>query len=376
MLLLQLQQHHKQQHQHASSLPEQLENNKNAQQSRFNSTYLPEIINPLEWQKSRKRKERLDSTSSTTQDRKLQRSNSEELLPQDNGKLQDNNNVASTPSDLGNNAALKTVKNADNIRRVSSEDFKRTPYEVYEQELKENTETISSHTKASDENDASLANRQSQRCQAWTVGVPIKDMTRRSRYETSPARSQRHSPIRVCFSGGNGNGNGKHRDNSDDSECEHERRRSSERFCKSRAPPGRKASGITKKSSNNTNAIRYLPSKLNDENVYKYDLSALKHERRGFISKKSSNSASSNAASLGGLVNVSEKTNNTNDLNDNNLIDFNNAAAAAVTKPLPLKTISPTASSHGSNDDVHNNGQQQQQQQQQQANDAENLSQQ
>lgn len=52
--------------------------------SQFNSTYLPQLIDPREWQQqnvSRKRKERQDSTSSITQDRKLVRSNSEEYLP-------------------------------------------------------------------------------------------------------------------------------------------------------------------------------------------------------------------------------------------------------------------------------------------------------
>uniref|UniRef100_T1PLG9 FAM13A-like domain-containing protein n=2 Tax=Musca domestica TaxID=7370 RepID=T1PLG9_MUSDO len=349
--------HHHHQH-HVSTIPsEHLENNKNTQhhqhhhhhthhQQQFNSTYLPEIINPLEWQKSRKRKERLDSTSSTIQDRKLQRSNSEELLPPDGTRLQNNNNVASTPADLGVNALKSSLKNVENIRRVSSEDFKRTPYEVYEQELRgepreldDGNSSIGHLGKTSDENDGSLANRQQRQQQSWTVGVPIKDMTRRSRYETSPARSQRHSPIRVCFSNGNGSKQ-QHRD-SDDSECEHERRRSSERFCKSRAPPGRKASGVTKKSTSSTSAMKYLPSKLSDENVYKYDLSALKYERRGFISKKSSQPPQ-------------EKSNN-NDLNDNNLIDFNSGSSvtSATTNKSMSKNLSPTTSSNGSTDDVH-----------------------
>lgn len=52
--------------------------------TQFNSTYLPQLIDPREWHQqnvSRKRKERQDSTSSITQDRKLVRSNSEEYLP-------------------------------------------------------------------------------------------------------------------------------------------------------------------------------------------------------------------------------------------------------------------------------------------------------
>lgn len=52
--------------------------------AQFTSTYLPQVIDPHEWHQqngSRKRKERHDSTSSITQDRKLVRSNSEEYLP-------------------------------------------------------------------------------------------------------------------------------------------------------------------------------------------------------------------------------------------------------------------------------------------------------
>lgn len=52
--------------------------------AQFTSTYLPQVIDPQEWNQqnvSRKRKERQDSTSSITQDRKLVRSNSEEHLP-------------------------------------------------------------------------------------------------------------------------------------------------------------------------------------------------------------------------------------------------------------------------------------------------------
>lgn len=54
-----------------------IENDENT----FNSNYLPDIIDPLDWQTTRKRKDRQDSTSSITQDRKLIRSNSEEHIP-------------------------------------------------------------------------------------------------------------------------------------------------------------------------------------------------------------------------------------------------------------------------------------------------------
>ncbi|XP_037942483.1 uncharacterized protein LOC119675359 isoform X1 [Teleopsis dalmanni] len=322
--------------------------------TRFSSTYLPEIINPSEWQKSRKRKERLDSTSSATQDRKLQRSNSEELLPPDLNKSIDADNIDKTADgDVGRNLTIK--KSTDVIRRVSSEDFKKSPYVVQEIEPKDN-KTTQENSKVGNENDASLANRQKIQQQQqqqqqqgnealppnytdkWGVSGPTKDMTRRSRYETSPARSHRHSPMRATSGNGNGNGNGsangKHRD-SDDSECEHERRRSSERFCKTRAPPGRKAAGVTKKSSGMTgnNVIKYMPAKRNDENVYKYDLSALKYERRGFVSKKVSANTTPTAEKPSG-----------NDHNDNNLIDFHKHAKANT-------PISPTPSSTGGSSD-------------------------
>lgn len=379
--------------------------------------YLPELINPLEWQKSRKRKECLDSASLAVQDRKLQRSNSEELPP-----ATENNVCSLTKVNTVHNATEIDQSDNKNIVKcvLSSEDFnhnqnnnnnniknnnisenigvcklstKNISFEVYEQvvEEKENgdiddkngnidkTKNKNSNVNVnnednnnrrdkdggninvncilkkegikiedendqsrdesslgtlkridSDENDASIAKGQ---VHAWTVGVPLKDMTYRASSETSPARSQRHSPIHVScpfFGGHNLNSLGstssvgvsmtntssglKYRDN-DDSECEHERRRSSERFCKSRAPNCRKASGVTKKTTiANIGAIKYLPSKFQDENVYKYDLSTLKYERRGFIIKKVSNTTSQPPVSASISVNI--------DQNDNNLIDF------------------------------------------------------
>ncbi|XP_055840145.1 protein FAM13A isoform X2 [Episyrphus balteatus] len=244
----------------------------------FNSSYLPEFIDPLEWQKSRKRKERLDSTSSITQDRKLVRSNSEEIIaPPEENPGDDVNNLKKA------DGVEIVVREA--IRRVSSEDFKRSYNEDFHQEK----------TFVSDENDSLLANRPHSEL-FFSPGA--KDIARRARLESSPSRSNRVSPNREIRSKNNG----------DECELEHERRRSSERFCKSRAPPGRK-SGVMKKSG------KFLPTKMRgDENTYKYDLSAMKYERRGFVSK----------------IKVEERLQRKeeaadgqrNDYNDNNLIDF------------------------------------------------------
>lgn len=70
-----------------ASFPILIDNDNNA--TSFTSSYLPKVIDPREWHHhhhqlpngARKRKERQDSTSSITQDRKFVRSNSEEYLP-------------------------------------------------------------------------------------------------------------------------------------------------------------------------------------------------------------------------------------------------------------------------------------------------------
>lgn len=207
--------------------------------SNFTSNYLPEVIDPVEWQCSRKRKERQDSTSSTTQDKKLVRSNSEEYIPSVDYEV---------------------------IRRVvSHEEFKhplqdKTNGNILNPSLLHDEQQ---HGKISPNNNE--------------VQEILYDSHRRT--ETSPARTRafdyshkyRISPHR------DGRQNGR---SNEDADGEHERRRNSERFCKARAQPGRK-SQPSKKSS------KYLASKLRerDENVYKYDIAVLKCERRGFVSK-------------------------------------------------------------------------------------------
>ncbi|KAH8401244.1 hypothetical protein KR009_004026 [Drosophila setifemur] len=272
--------------------------------SGFTSTYLPEIIHPaLEWQKSsRKRKERLDSSSAFGQDRKLQRSNSEELLTEP---------TAQVPPSTAQTAASLLEAQCEVIRRVSSEDFKRTAsYANYRQEFEREQEQASELG----ENNASLAN--------LPAGEASKE---HPRLETSPARQPQ-------------------KEASDDSECEHERRRSSERFCKSRQPPVRK-SGVAKKGSGGT-ASKYLPSRRDEQSAYKYDLSALKYERRGFISSRKQQQQQLQSGA---------------DHNDNNLIDFHQQQQQQQQQQLQQKDLqskrsasispTPTTSSSAGSDD-------------------------
>ncbi|XP_016976113.1 protein FAM13A isoform X2 [Drosophila rhopaloa] len=264
--------------------------------SGFHSTYLPEIIHPaLEWQKSsRKRKERLDSSSAFGQDRKLQRSNSEELLTE----------PAALVSPTTQAAANLLEAQCEVIRRVSSEDFKRTAsYANYRQEFEREQEESSELG----ENNASLAN--------LPAGEAAKE---RPRLETSPARQ----PPKEA---------------SDDSECEHERRRSSERFCKSRQPPVRK-SGVAKKGGGGSGS-KYLPSRRDEQSAYKYDLSALKYERRGFISSRKQQQSQQ------------QSVQSASDHNDNNLIDFHQQQKELQTKRSASISPTPTTSSSAGSDD-------------------------
>lgn len=188
---------------------------------------LPDIVQECDWQKPRKRKERQDSTSSITQDRKLVRSNSEEYL----------------------------TTGYDVIRRVSShEDCKKLL----------NTQDLNDD----DENENETATDDNKSVESELV----KNLN--NRLETSPARSRDYSSkYRISPNRDN-------KSRSDDFDGgENENRRNSERFSKARGPPGRKSASSRKPA-------KYLASKLRDrdENVYKYD--TLKSERRGFISKE------------------------------------------------------------------------------------------
>lgn len=240
--------------------------------STFTSTYLPEVIDPIEWQTSRKRKERQDSTSSITQDKKLVRSNSEEYIP---------------------NVDYEVIR-----RVVSHEEFKHPLQDKTNGNV--TTGIIGEQQQRHQQQQQQLCDRKSPNNNS--NGTEVQEILREThkRTETSPARSRtfdyshkhRISPHRDAItrhssSNGRAGGGGSTIGITDfDADGEHERRRSSERFCKARAAPGRKTQS-SKKST------KHLAAKLRerDENVYKYDITLLKCERRGFVSSSSSSSS-------------------------------------------------------------------------------------
>lgn len=197
-------------------------NNKNNN----SSNYLPNIIIAnAEYQQCRKRKDRQDSISSLTQDRKLVRSNSEEHVPSCQGEI---------------------------IRRVSShEDFKK-PSPL--QQHNENDENVgsedvkSSQTPVRDEIDCHQSFNELTFSKNNLIDVPSTPI-------------QRLSPS-----------------NGDMFDSENERRRNSERFLKTKSPSGRKS---PRKSSKR---LSPRPHET-DENAYKYDCYSSKIDTRGFVSR-------------------------------------------------------------------------------------------
>lgn len=183
-------------------------NNDNNNNKNNSSNYLPNIIIAnSEYQQCRKRKDRHDSISSLTQDRKLVRSNSEEHVPSCQGEV---------------------------IRRVSShEDFKKPS------PLKEHNEN----------NEEGVGGDEPKCLQAVKEEIGSNqssgDLTasRIKLIDVSPPQVHRLSP---------------HGDSFD----EHERRRNSERFLKTKSPSGRKSPRKSRKLSPK-------PTKERDENDHR-----------------------------------------------------------------------------------------------------------
>lgn len=239
----------------------------------FTSTYLPQVIDPIEWQQqSRKRKERQDSTSSITQDRKLVRSNSEEYIPS---------------IDYGV------------VRRVSSHEDVKNP-------LDESLHSLLGAQEDDDEvdveslDDEDVCDARSFKSANNEVQEILRETHRRAE---SPARSR---PFDFSSQ--------KYRDDSDDRYCrsdykvdaEDERRRS-ERFCMARAKqPTRKVTASSSKKSPSMSKQKRQHQKIptNDQrsdeamllrerndNCNQYEqcaMDSMRFERRGFASRNAS----------------------------------------------------------------------------------------
>lgn len=248
----------------------------------FTSTYLPQMIDPIEWQQqSRKRKERQDSTSSITQDRKLIRSNSEEYIPSVGYEVV---RRVSSHEDIKNSldeslhSLLGTQDDEDDDDDYDEEDRPRV------------VDTLNGDDD-DDAHDAKSSNNEVQEI--------LRETHRRA--ETSPARSrpfdfsQRYMP---------------HRDESADRHCrgdkvdaEYDRRRS-ERLCMARAKqPARKSTASSKKSVNRQRRQQQSkrPSheqrtaetsrlrESNDNHHYEQGtIDSMRFERRGFASRNAS----------------------------------------------------------------------------------------
>lgn len=164
----------------------QNDSNNNCNKNNSSSNYLPNIA--IEYQQQcRKRKDRQDSTSSLTQDRKVVRSNSEENVP---------------------TAVLQSSNDA--IRRVSShEDFNKRP-----QPLKEHNENDAEHLGLKI-NENALDDEEELKDQSNVDDVDDEGESKNIHHEID----------------------------------EHENRRKSERFLKTKSPSGRKSPRRSKKSS-------------------------------------------------------------------------------------------------------------------------------
>ncbi|XP_035793582.1 uncharacterized protein LOC118467334 isoform X2 [Anopheles albimanus] len=200
--------------------------------------YLPNLINSSEWQNCRKRKERQDSTSSISQDRKLIRSNSEEHLP----------------------------NCAEVIRRVSShEDFKKRAQTV---EISIDKENIIAEEDVAEADDGLVEQKQEQQQQQGASDEQQLQQVFEKNLKNSADDLKKFFIGSVESVGNGGTGKDHHlqphhgkaqqqqqqhrlspcrdilksrRDSDSEQDCEHERRRHCERFSKTRPPPGRKS---------------------------------------------------------------------------------------------------------------------------------------
>ncbi|CRL08532.1 CLUMA_CG021358, isoform A [Clunio marinus] len=195
-------------------------NDNNNNKSNNSSNYLPNIIIAnAEYQQCRKRKDRHDSISSLTQDRKLVRSNSEEHVPSCQGEV---------------------------MRRVSShEDFKK-PSPLKEHNDKEE-KSVNDDVKCLQSVKEENANDQSNCDETTTTTASTKNKL----IDLSP--SQQQIPLRLPSNNSIGG----------DLLDEHERRRNTERFLKTKSPSGRKS---PRKSSRKLSPKPYSD---HDENAYR-----------------------------------------------------------------------------------------------------------
>lgn len=222
--------------------------------------YLPNLINSSEWQNCRKRKERQDSTSSISQDRKLIRSNSEEHLP----NCQEVIRRVSSHEDFKKRAAAAgahglsveiSIDKENIIAEESLEDAggdelaeQHQQQQVFEKNLKNSADDLKKFFIGSVENVANGGKDHQQQHIVHQLGGHhhhhLHHHHHHHHLHHGGGKSQQHhrlSPCRDILKS--------RRDSDSEQDGEHERRRHCERFSKTRPPPGRKSVSPRARSS-------------------------------------------------------------------------------------------------------------------------------
>uniref|UniRef100_A0A182KGB5 FAM13A-like domain-containing protein n=1 Tax=Anopheles christyi TaxID=43041 RepID=A0A182KGB5_9DIPT len=211
--------------------------------------YLPNLINSSEWQNCRKRKERQDSTSSISQDRKLIRSNSEEHLPNCQEVIR---RVSSHEDFKKRSAAVVSVElsiDKENIiaeEPLEADSDQQQQHQVFEKNLKNSADdlkkffigSVESVGNGGKEHHHHSTNNHTHHHHHHHHGNHLyHHLGGHHHLHHSGGKSQsshhRLSPCRDILKS--------RRDSDSEQDGEHERRRHCERFSKTRPPPGRKS---------------------------------------------------------------------------------------------------------------------------------------
>ncbi|KFB35596.1 AGAP005617-PA-like protein [Anopheles sinensis] len=221
--------------------------------------YLPNLINSSEWQNCRKRKERQDSTSSISQDRKLIRSNSEEHLPNCQEVIRRVSSHEDFKKRTGAVAAgthglsveisidKENIIAEESIDEVGAEELadQHQQQQVFEKNLKNSADDLKKFFIGSVENVANGGggggalttgkDSQYQHNIVHQLGGHHHHLNHHHLHHGGGKSQQHHrlSPCRDILKS--------RRDSDSEQDGEHERRRHCERFSKTRPPPGRKS---------------------------------------------------------------------------------------------------------------------------------------
>uniref|UniRef100_A0AAG5D6E3 FAM13A-like domain-containing protein n=2 Tax=Anopheles atroparvus TaxID=41427 RepID=A0AAG5D6E3_ANOAO len=226
--------------------------------------YLPNLINSSEWQNCRKRKERQDSTSSISQDRKLIRSNSEEHLPNCQEVIRrvsshedfKKRTGAAAPGAHGPSVEISVDKeniiaeeeSIDDGGAGQDVDGNHHQQQVFEKNLKNSADDLKKFFIGSVENVANTGKDSQHQQIVHQLGGHHHHSNHHLHHHHhlhhAGGKSQQHhrlSPCRDILKS--------RRDSDSEQDGEHERRRHCERFSKTRPPPGRKSVSPRARSS-------------------------------------------------------------------------------------------------------------------------------